>query len=162
MKYLFTDGAASANGKINCVATWGYMLVEPNGTIIKGDSGKVPLITISGKKYKTSNNRGELMAIIEGLKMYNQLFPTEQLIVVSDSSYSIKCITEWYPNWLKKGTKGKLNLDLLAQIDIANPLISYKHVNSHIKEEPTQKNTIEWFYWHFNDLVDKMCANAFF
>lgn len=88
---LYTDGSASRNGKPNSVAGWAWCLVVDN-KLIKFGSGRIDHGT---------NNQGELQAIIEALdfltRSENEL--TDKVIVISDSSYCIKGITEWVHNW---------------------------------------------------------------
>ncbi len=72
----------------------------------------------------TTNNRMELIAVIEGLKALKE--PCE-VVVVTDSQYVKHGITEWLPKWKergwkkkrkgKSGTKAVLNQDLWEELD---------------------------------------------
>ncbi len=57
----------------------------------------------------TTNNKMELKAVIEGLKLLKEPCEVE---VVSDSSYVVKGINEWLPNWQKKEFKKVKNPEL--------------------------------------------------
>ncbi len=61
-----------------------------------------------GDKY-TTNNRMELLGVIEGLKLLKEPCNVE---VISDSSYVVKAINEWLKNWIKKDFKKVKNIDL--------------------------------------------------
>jgi len=63
----------------------------------------------SGGEPYTTNNRMELKAVIEGLKLLKEPCEVE---VVTDSSYVAKAINEWLPGWVKKGFKKVKNPDL--------------------------------------------------
>lgn len=67
----------------------------------------------------TTNNRMELLAVIEGLKLLKEPCSVE---VVSDSSYVVKTINEWLEGWVRKGFKNVKNVDLWeAYIEAAKP-----------------------------------------
>ncbi len=92
---LFSDGSALGNP-----GPGGY------GTILRfGDKEKI----ISGSEEYTTNNRMELLAVIEGLRALKE--PCE-VDVVSDSSYVTKGINEWLKGWIKKDFKKVKNPDL--------------------------------------------------
>ena len=56
----------------------------------------------SGGDADTTNNRMELQAVIEGLKLLKEPCDVE---VVSDSSYVVNAINEWLEGWVKKDFK---------------------------------------------------------
>jgi ribonuclease HI len=87
---------------------------------------------------------------------------------VSDSKYSICAISEWYDSWIKDPIKleGKMNLDLIGpakqQLDeIIKKIMpfTFQHVKSH-QPEPRDCESIEWFYWKCNDIVDNLCSTV--
>ena len=74
---------------------------------------------LCGGEHETTNNRMELMAVIEGLSALQR--PCE-VKVTSDSTYVLKGIQEWMPNWKKRGWKTASkkpvkNVDLWQQLD---------------------------------------------
>ncbi|WP_420883366.1 ribonuclease H family protein [Brevibacterium koreense] len=71
---------------------------------------------------ESTNNRGELMAVLDLLN--STADAGEDLKVFCDSKYVINALTKWMPGWKRKGWKkadGKdvLNKDLLEQLDSA-------------------------------------------
>lgn len=146
--YIFTDGGATANGKANCRAAWAYKIL-PGG---HEDSGRVPP--------PASNNRGELLAIIHGIKraIDTGCVPA---ICYSDSEYSIKSITVWYPTWVKKGIEKK-NMDLIGEAHrlTTQHRITFVHVNSH--QQPPEKTDPQYankiLIWQGNHDCDLACT----
>lgn len=177
MIYIFTDGGSIDNGKANCIASWAFCIVRRAGSSSSGGEkmemlmqgkGLVDKVVITGKKYQTSNNRGELTGLLKGFEALERLagdgvvdIAREPVCVVSDSQYSIKCLSVWLPSWILKGTVHlQLNTDLLlatkaiiARLGVA---VEYMHVRSH-KKEP-EKTSGAWFYWKYNDVVDADCG----
>ncbi|MGB0473155.1 MAG: ribonuclease HI [Porticoccaceae bacterium] len=102
---IFTDGACRGNPG---PGGWGALLRY-------GDNER----TLCGGEHETTNNRMELMAVIKGLGALQR--PCE-VRVTSDSTYVLKGIQEWMPNWKKKGWKTASkkpvkNVDLWQQLD---------------------------------------------
>ena len=158
--WVFTDGGASSNGGAGCIASWAFYMTD--GVHKWAASGRVANVTIAGKQYTASNNRGELTAILNALKCV-ELFPAvKPVVVVSDSEYSIKCITEWVIGWKRKGL-----LDTKANTDLILPAhdlvikrggsIVFRHIRSH-KQMPAGGE--DRFLWLGNDMVDRACTSA--
>ncbi|MCK9455026.1 ribonuclease HI [Sulfurimonas sp.] len=95
---LFSDGSALGNP-----GPGGY------GTILRFGSKERE---ISGGEAHTTNNRMELLAVIEGLKVLKE--PCE-VDIISDSSYVVKGINEWLTGWIKRDFKKVKNPDLWAE-----------------------------------------------
>ncbi len=73
----------------------------------------------SGAEPNTTNNRMELRAVIEGLKLLKEPCIVE---VVSDSSYVVKAINEWLDSWVKKDFKKVKNPDLWREyLEVSAP-----------------------------------------
>ena len=85
---IYSDGACKGNPGLG---GWGVLLRY-------GDVEK----RLCGGERDTTNNRMELMAVIEGLKSLNQ---TCRVRVHTDSQYVQKGISEWLPNWIRRGWK---------------------------------------------------------
>lgn len=119
---MYTDGACRGNpGK----GGWGALL-RCNG------SEK----TLHGGEPHTTNNRMELMAVIQGLRALKK--PGCDVHVFSDSKYVLTGITEWLPNWKKRGWKTAakkpvLNVDLWQMLDdlAAQHSIRWEWVKGH-------------------------------
>jgi len=104
---MFTDGACRGNPG---PGGWGVVLRY-------GSHEK----ELYGGEPDTTNNRMELMAAIKGLE---SLTRGCKVRVTTDSVYVRSGITEWLPNWKKRGWKtaaGKpvKNLDLWQRLDQA-------------------------------------------
>jgi ribonuclease HI len=107
---LFTDGACSGNPG---PGGWAFILQHP----ASGQS-----VDSSGAEILTTNNRMELMGVIEGLSILKRPCQVE---VVTDSQYVAKGISEWLPNWKRQGWQRKekgrlkpvLNVDLWQRVD---------------------------------------------
>lgn len=111
------------------------------------DSEKV----LSGSESHTTNNRMELMAAIEGLKALKE---SCDVLMVTDSQYVQKGITEWMVKWKQNGwrtanRKEVKNADLWKQLD-----------------EEVQKHHVkwEWVKGHSghpeNERVDQLARDA--
>jgi len=82
---IFADGACSGNP-----GPGGYGAILKSGARIK---------EISGCEADTTNNRMELLSVIEAFK---QLKKPCRIKVMSDSVYVTKGMKEWMPGWIKK------------------------------------------------------------
>lgn len=99
---LYTDGACKAEHMFG-VHLKGKPIIESLG---KGgwawwvdddfwDCGAVP---------ETTNNRMEMLAVIQGLLAVNQHRPHDRLLVVSDSAYVVNCFADrWHVRWRENG-----------------------------------------------------------
>jgi ribonuclease HI len=86
--WIYTDGACRGNPG---PGGWGALLRY-------GEHEK----EIYGAEAETTNNRMELMAAIRALESLSR--PCE-VTVVTDSQYLRKGITEWLPQWKRRGWK---------------------------------------------------------
>ncbi len=101
---IFTDGACSGNP-----GPGGYGAILRYGEVTK---------EISGCHSDTTNNRMELMAVIEALRLLKR---PGKVRVCSDSSYVVKGMTTWLPgwvrrNWINSKKKPVLNRDLWEEL----------------------------------------------
>jgi ribonuclease HI len=94
---IYTDGAASGNP-----GPGGYGVILRSGSHYK---------ELSGGFRMTTNNRMELLAVIEGLQTIKK--PGAQVVIYSDSKYVVDSVEKkWVFGWVKKGFKDKKNKDL--------------------------------------------------
>jgi ribonuclease HI len=92
---LFSDGSALGNP-----GPGGYAAI-----LRYGDKER----EIIGGEEHTTNNRMELLAVIEGLRALREPCRVE---IISDSSYVVKGINEWLDGWVKRDFKKVKNPDL--------------------------------------------------
>ena len=93
---VFTDGACSNNGKNKAKAGIGVYF---------GDNDKRNIYKIC--KGNQTNNNAELTAILEAINICKNI--NKNVIIYTDSKYSINCYTEWSSEWIKNNWKMKNN-----------------------------------------------------
>ena len=118
---IYTDGACRGNPG---PGGWGALL---------NYKGKIK--ELYGAEKLTTNNRMELMAAIQALELLTRPCSVQ---LNSDSIYVLKGITDWMPNWKKRGWKTASkspvkNEDLWRRLDvaIAKHTIEWKWVKGH-------------------------------
>jgi ribonuclease HI len=106
---IYTDGACKGNPGIG---GWGALLVHNE-----------QFIEIFDGELETTNNRMELMAVIEALNHASSM--NDDVQIYTDSSYVQKGIQEWIHNWKKNGWRSSnkkpvKNQDLWQELDTLN------------------------------------------
>ena len=122
----YTDGACKYNGSQRAKAGLGIHFSEMNNIKINDISERLIYS-------KQTNNAAELMAILRCLEKCLEYNVYQKIYIYTDSDYSMKCITLWYPEWKKKGIKDKKNIDILHKINsIYGKLdVEFIHIRSH-------------------------------
>jgi ribonuclease HI len=122
---MYTDGACKGNPG---PGGWGALL-RCNGSEKE----------LFGGERATTNNRMELLAVIEGL---DALTRPCRIVVYTDSQYVKNGITEWIHNWKKRGwlTAAKepvKNADLWRRLDesAARHTVEWRWVKGHAGHE---------------------------
>lgn len=137
MYHLYTDGS-SHNG----IGSWAFAIVDDCDTLIR-DGGEA--------FEKATNSRGEMLAVINGLKAFKKSSIVE---VISDSAFVVNCFKDkWYIKWRNNGwyaSSGPVkNVDLWKELlSVAESFehpIQWTHIRGH------QGN--KW-----NEYVDDMCT----
>ncbi|MGR9046035.1 MAG: ribonuclease HI [Gammaproteobacteria bacterium] len=98
---------------------------------------------LSGGEWETTNNRMELMAAIQALESLKRSCQVE---MHTDSKYVMLGITEWLPNWKRRGWKTAArkpvkNEDLWRRLDqaISRHQIRWKWVKGHSGDVGNEK-----------------------
>ena len=125
---IYTDGACSGNpGPGGWGAVLRYQGVEKE---------------LLGGERETTNNRMELQAAIEGLRAAGD---EKEIILVTDSEYLRKGITEWIHGWKRRGwrtaaKKPVLNQDLWRELDQLNtPTIQWQYTKGHAGDPDNER-----------------------
>jgi len=123
---LYTDGSCKGNPG---PGGWAFVLQHPN-------SGKT--LERFGSEPETTNNRMELLAVIEGLKTLTKPSSVE---LVSDSKYVLQGLEDWMPKWKKNGWRRKegkafkpvKNVELWQELDrlMSIHTLTFRHVFGH-------------------------------
>lgn len=113
--YAFTDGACKGNPG---AGGWGALLRY-------GDKEK----EFWGGELNTTNNRMELMAAIEALKVLSR---SCDVVLTTDSKYVMQGIDQWMAGWKKNGWK------TAAKAPVKNKDLWI------LLDEQCQKHNVEW------------------
>ena len=135
---IYTDGACSGNPG---PGGWGAVLIW-NGHVKE----------ISGGEKHTTNNRMELIATIEALRVLKR---KSEISLYTDSTYVKNGITQWIFRWKRSdwklsNRKGNVkNVDLWKELDRLNSLhqVHWKWVKGHSGNE-------------WNERADELARNA--
>ena len=110
---LYTDGACSGNPG---PGGWAFILRDPGNGEAKEHWG--------GER-STTNNRMELISVIEGL---NTLAGPSRVEVYSDSQYVCNGLNDWIDQWKAKGWKRGRNEEV-KNLDLWKKLDELRHVH---------------------------------
>jgi ribonuclease HI len=123
---LYTDGACVGNPG---PGGWAYILRHTKTGRRKQRSGGAPA---------TTNNRMELQAVIEGLEALKRRC---RVLVITDSQYVSKGMSEWLPRWVahnwrrgkKKDSKPVKNVEFWKKLAALCEMhdVTFQHIRGH-------------------------------
>lgn len=134
---IFTDGACSGNPG---AGGWGVVL-RCNGMEKE----------LSGGDADTTNNRMELIAVIEALKALKK---SCNITLYTDSRYVMDGVTQWMPNWKQNGWRTTNKKAPVKNLDLWQSL-----------ESLLEKHKIKWIWVKGhnghpeNERVDKLARD---
>jgi ribonuclease HI len=106
---VFTDGGCDPNPG---AGGWAAVKVR-DGVLLEGRAGH---------EDATTNNRMELRALLEAFAMLGE---DDEATIYSDSSYSVKAVTEWAPGWERNGwRRGKTKKEPVLNVDLMQELLA--------------------------------------
>lgn len=160
--YIFSDGGCRSNGKKSSSGAYSVFFTDDISSPFY-KFNKTQLLSSD-----PTNNKAELSAILVIFEIiYNNidLFKDKDIVVCTDSMYSINCIDKWSKNWIKnnwKNAKGEnvKNQDIIKSILEKksfilnqNIPISFHHIFSHL-QEPSDTQSLQYLLWYGNKQVD--------
>ena len=99
---IYTDGSSLGNpGR----GGWGSVFVV----------GEKVIHELGGSEKDTTNNRMELMAVIETLKYIIKNHKKDNVTIFADSNYVLSGVTSWIHNWEKNGWRTANKKQVLNQ-----------------------------------------------
>jgi ribonuclease HI len=107
---------------------------------------------ISGANNATTNNRMEMQAVVEALKIIKK--ESAKIIIYTDSQYVKDGINKWIFSWKKNGWRNA-NRKLIKNVDLWQEL-----------DLEVSKHQIEWVWVkghsgnHYNEIVDELARKA--
>jgi ribonuclease HI len=149
---VFTDGACSGNGRQGAKAGCAVWFPEMRSLSCSHRLGVTEPQT---------NQRAELSAIHRAVVLLDEGgYHDEDIVVYTDSEYSINCLTKWLVGWASRGWKTAEGRDVLHQDlirDTTSRLAKFKshrfvHVRAHTGGEDDL--SIQ------NDIVDRMARGT--
>ncbi len=154
---IYTDGACKNNQN---------KLIRTAGCgVYFGNINNINNISVKLEGPKQTNQVAELTACILGIEALINKVELKDLIIKTDSMYTINCINTWFEGWKKKGWKkadGKPvdNLELIQKLYnyVKTYNIKLVHVRAH-KEEPP-KDDPNYDDWYGNMMADKLATNS--
>jgi ribonuclease HI len=133
---VFTDGACEGNPG---PGGWSAIWVQDDRVVEERTGGAAA----------TTNNRMELMAMIEGLRMLPE---DAELTLYSDSNLCVQTVNEWAAGWEKRGWKRKTGP--IANLELVQELYALK--------KRRRRVTIKWIKAHdgsrWNEYADVLAA----
>jgi len=148
---VFTDGSCTSNGRKDAKAGFAAWFPDhPDWS----ESHRIP------DDQPQTNQRAELSAIHLAVSILDLKGEHGELVIYTDSDYSIKCLTEWLPGWMSRGWKtsmGKpvLHRDLIESI--AEKLGKFsKHRFHHVRAHTGGEDDLS----KQNDAVDRMAREV--
>ena len=126
-----------------------------SGVVILNATNKQVEISASGRAPHT-NNRAELTAVILALTHEVVQCSLKNIVIHTDSMYTINCMTAWMPKWRHNGFRSNSgpvkNQDLLKELDniiqtLKPRTVRFQHVRGHHGNK-------------YNELVDALATKA--
>jgi ribonuclease HI len=145
---VYTDGSSLGNGKIGAVGGVGVYF-GPNDarsvimapiTLVSDRSNRNLSEALRGSRQ--TNQRAELTAVARAL---DHIPIDRSTIILTDSRYSIQCLTEWFPKWEKNNWKSSSGKDVENR-DLIEPIIARMRERAMCKAQ----TKLEWLKGHAN------------
>lgn len=126
--HIYTDGSCSPNPGIGGWGIIGFFIRKNN---------QYPIFLKNGYQYESTNNKMELQAMIEALKLivkYGQnykLNDKDKIKIYTDSAYVYNGLTKWMDKWKQKNWNKLKNRHLWTVLEfyLSNAKKKYPHLD---------------------------------
>ncbi|KAF1938376.1 hypothetical protein EJ02DRAFT_446877 [Clathrospora elynae] len=130
---VYTDGSSLGNGRVGAVGGVGVYFGQNDARNIsealRGD--------------RQTNQRAELTAVARAL---DHIPIDREALIITDSNYSIKCLTVWFLNWEKKNWRNSAGKPVENR-DLIEPILA----RIREREMCRAKTNFKWVKGHGND-----------
>jgi ribonuclease HI len=140
---IYCDGACRGNGTARAVGGWAWAYWPGPA---RGDPQTYGSARLADP---ATNQRAELMALLEGLRWWRG-HDGGPITIYTDSMYTINCTTTWGPSWKKKGWS-RAGGEPLQNLDLIKPLVEIwvpkwrlVHVRGHQTGSSPQAHGNNW------------------
>ncbi|EGV63702.1 hypothetical protein CANTEDRAFT_114804 [Yamadazyma tenuis ATCC 10573] len=102
---IYCDGAAKNNGKSNALAGYGVYIkdLSPKGISVAYDQISIDKLKPTNQFMELYAIRHALMIIFSSLEHCKRYEGKTSIKILTDSQFSINCLTVWYKNWESNG-----------------------------------------------------------
>lgn len=151
---IYTDGSSLGNPG---PGGWGVVVVITNEKLgIKNKNPKIKIVEIGSYEKNTTNNRMELMAVIEALKYITEKHKKDEVTIFADSNYVLLGVTSWIHNWEKNNWRTANKKSVLNQ-DLWKDLIELiRNYNGRLKWEKVKGHSGHIY----NDKADSIATGC--
>lgn len=138
---VYTDGSCSFNGRKDAIGGIGVYFGPEDPRNYSAPLSKFYNDTFDSSA-KNTNNLAELCAILQACKILEKdLESGKKILILTDSNYSINCLSVWYRNWVKnnwvnaskKPVSNKIVIEKILNDYLLKfkELVKFKHVKAH-------------------------------
>ena len=118
MLYIYIDGSASNNGKMNSTGGFGIVIFDEHRNLIDAYCEQFNNVT---------NNQMELKAFLKTFELLNTKYKNQQATIYSDSAYCVNMLNTWIHSWSKNNWKNSKD-ETVKNLDIILSLYEYYNI----------------------------------
>jgi ribonuclease HI len=121
MASIFCDGACRGNGSKHALGGWAWAY-WPGAAVGEPSAYRADRLGIPAPGLIPTNQRAELMALLEALRWWRGPGGGGPVTVYTDSMYAINCASKWGPGWKRAAWK-RASGEPLQNLDLIKPLV---------------------------------------